>query len=302
MSKKIIAGLGVVAGLAVALAPVATFADPVPASDQHTDELVVTVLPSCTFGSTKKGTTAPWPSGITHNGTTDADSAYGADGGTGTIQTRGATAWNTTAATENSGSVHSTDEGGHNADDVDSNGYGILEGEGGLVTGSTLTNESEHTVHRSMYAGVSTPNFAKTTMLVVCNNGDGYSITAEATRLSNDGYTDQGGLNNDAGSDDIAVTTSTISESVAATTSNYNGVVTTTDTGDDKMTNLANISGSESIIATKAGVSKEGGDSLTVTYGMSIKTSQKADTYAGKVTYKLYKGVNGANASAQNNG
>ena len=44
MSKKIIAGLGVVAGLAVALAPVATFAMDV--SDQHTDQLVLTVLPS----------------------------------------------------------------------------------------------------------------------------------------------------------------------------------------------------------------------------------------------------------------
>ncbi|MBQ3275025.1 hypothetical protein IJH46_01225 [Candidatus Saccharibacteria bacterium] len=282
MSKKLIAGLGVVAGLAVAMAPVATFADTVNPSDQHTDELVVTVLPSCTFGSAKKSGT-PYPSGITHNAPTDT--GYAADGSASAAQTRGATAWNTTQTTEASGSVTDTDEGGHNADDADSTGYGILVGEGGLTNdnSSTLSNSSEHTVHRSMYAGVSTTTFAKTTMYIVCNNGTGYSVTATAEDLSN-GTT----------AEDIPVTDATISETTAATTSGYNGVVTTADSS-DAPTNLTNITSTgETIIAKKTGVTKEDGDSITVTYGMSIKTSQKADTYDGKVVYKLYKGVNGA--------
>lgn len=285
MSKKLIAGAGVVASFAVALAPLATFAegDPVSASDQHTDELVVTVLPSCTFGSAKKSGTS-YPSGITHNAPTDT--GYAADGSTTVAQTRGATAWNTTQTAE---AASGTDEGGHNADDVDSTGYGILVNEGGLTTdnSSALSNSSEHTVHRSMYAGVSTTTFAKTTMYIVCNNGDGYSITATAEDLSNGTTTE-----------DIPVTNATISESTAASTSGYNGVVTTADAS-DAPTNLTNItSKTETIIAKKSGVTKEDGDSITVTYGMSIKTSQKADTYDGKVVYKLYKGLNGANTGA----
>ena len=286
MSKKLIAGAGVVASFAIALAPLATFADPMPASDQHADELVVTVLPSCTFGSAKKAT-SPYPGGITHD---DSTGDYDADGSASAANTRSATAWNSAAntTTDASGALHSaTDTTDHLTGDKASTGYGILEGESGLTStnSSTLANSSEHTVHRSMYAGIATPNFAQTTMWVVCNNGDGYSITAAAAPLTNGTV-----------AEDIAVTTSAIAASTAAATSNYNGVVTTNDAS-EAMTNLANIPASEGIIAKKAGVSKEDGDSLTVTYGMSIKTSQKADTYAGKVTYKLYKGVNGANNS-----
>lgn len=278
MSKKLIAGAGVVAGLAVALAPVATFATvSTDVSDQHADELVVTVLPSCTFGSTKKST-SPYPSGIEHNA---ASGAYAANGSSSAAQTRGATAWNTAATAEASGSVHATDEGDHNTDDLDSTGYGILEGESGLTSdnSSTLANSSEHTVHRSMYAGVSTTSFAQTTMWVVCNNGEGYTITATANPLTNG-----------TAAENIAVTNSTITESTAATTSGYNGIVTVGGTA--PMSRLADVTtAAETPIAKKTAVSHEDGDSLTVTYGMSIKSSQKADTYAGKVTYKLYKGV-----------
>ncbi|MBQ1528286.1 hypothetical protein IIZ77_01395 [Candidatus Saccharibacteria bacterium] len=63
MSKKLIAGAGVVASLAVALAPLATFATG--ESDIHNDEIVINVLPSCTFGdSTQSGNTLS--GGITH--------------------------------------------------------------------------------------------------------------------------------------------------------------------------------------------------------------------------------------------
>ncbi|MBR3595095.1 hypothetical protein IKL45_02570 [Candidatus Saccharibacteria bacterium] len=64
MSKKLIAGAGVVASFAIALAPLATFA--IDEADKHTDRLNVTVTPSCTFGT---ATTNPVTKGISHNST-----------------------------------------------------------------------------------------------------------------------------------------------------------------------------------------------------------------------------------------
>lgn len=273
--KKLIAGAGVVASFAVALAPLATFA--VDASDSHTDELVVTVLPSCTFGSASKDDT-PYPSGITHD---DSTGNYGADATNGEYS---ATAWNVeTGTAEASGSIAESDEGGHNADDVASTGYGILEGEGGVTATNNRANASEHTVHRSMLAGTTTNTFASTTMWVVCNNGDGYSITATAAALT-DGAA--------SGAKTIPV-----SSSYSAASSGYD--LKSITAGTDGMTVVTaqaedSVPTSETIIATKDGVSAEAGDSLTVVYGMGIASSQEADTYAGKVVYKLYKGVNGA--------
>ena len=278
MSKKLIAGLGVVAGLAVAMAPVATFA--VDASDQHTDELVVTVLPSCTFGSAVKNTT-PYPSGIEHDTSTGAYGANAADSNYAAGGKISATAWNETQTAEASASVTDTDEGGHNADDVASTGYGI-NGEGGVLAANE--NASEHTVHRSMLAGTTTDTFAQTTMWVVCNNGQGYSITAQATPLTDGAQTSP---------KTIAVQSYSATQSgyllKAITTADESGAMTIGTAADVAPTN-------ETIIATKNSVSKEAGDSLTVTYGMGISSAQEADTYAGKVTYKLYKGVNGAGA------
>ncbi len=280
MSKKLIAGAGVVASLAVALAPLATFADTVNPSDQHTDELVVTVLPSCTFGSASKNTT-PYPSGIEHDNSTSSYGANAADSNYAAGGKISATAWNETQTAEAAQSVHATDEGGHNADDVASTGYGI-NGEGGVLAANE--NSSEHTVHRSMLAGTTTDTFAQTTMWVVCNNGEGYSITAQAEALSDGAQTSP---------KTIAVQSYSATQSgyllKAITTADESGTMTIGTAADVAPTN-------ETIIATKNGVSKEAGDSLTVTYGMGISSAQEADTYAGKVVYKLYKGVNGAGA------
>ena len=283
MSKKIIAGLGVVAGLAVALAPVATFA--VDASDTHTDKLILTVLPSCTFGSaarTETGAPDYFVSGITHD---DSQSNYGTDETNGAYT---ATTWTTAETTTGTaGATDSTDSGNHNGSVLDSTGYGVLAGEGGVTATNGRSNASHHTVHRSMLAGTSTEHFATTTLYVVCNNGDGYSVTSTATALSNGTATE-----------DIPVVAAS---GYSATTSGYNGIVSVEPS--NGMTRAADVvQTAETIIATKAGVSKDDGDSVTIEYGMGIKSSQKADTYVGTVTYNLYKGVNGANASAQNNG
>ncbi len=288
MSKKLIAGAGVVASFAVALAPLATFADTVSPSDQHTDQLVLTVLPSCAFGSP---TTRQNIDGVGHdNGTGD----YAASATTsGTEYNISATVWNETtqATSDASGALHdgSGNTEDHNTGDIDSTGYGILVGEGGVSATNGLANPSEHTVHRSMLAGTKTDTFAQTTLTVVCNNGGGYSITALATALTN-GTTGE----------DIPVTTD-----YSATASGYalktlaveasNGMSLAT-SGDPATAVTTVAPTSETILASKNGVSKDAGDTLTITYGVGVKPSQKAATYAGTVTYKLYKGVNGAGA------
>ncbi|MBQ3294412.1 hypothetical protein IJG98_01620 [Candidatus Saccharibacteria bacterium] len=280
MSKKLIAGAGVVASFAIALAPLATFADTVNPSDQHTDKLILTVLPSCTFGSaarTESGAPDYFVSGITHD---NSEGNYAADTANGT---KSATAWTTAETTTGTaGATDSTDSGDHNTAVLDSTGYGVLEGEGGVTSTNGRTNASHHTVHRSMLAGTSTANFATTTLYVVCNNGGGYSVTSTATALSNGTV-----------AEDIPVVAAS---GYSDTTSGYNGIVSVeTSNG---MTRVADIvQNGETIIATKAGVSKDDGDSVTIEYGAGIKSSQKADTYVGTVTYKLYKGVNGANTS-----
>ena len=58
MSKKIIAGAGVVASLAVALAPLATFAT-VTNDTEQTDTLQITIEEVCSFGSTDITPTVP---------------------------------------------------------------------------------------------------------------------------------------------------------------------------------------------------------------------------------------------------
>ena len=275
MSKKLIAGAGVVASFAVALAPLATFATQAGTpSDTHADELVLTVLPSCTFGSIAKSTT-PYPGGITHDGSTGN---YGADGTVADErETHSATAWNTTATAE---AASGTDEGGHNADDVASTGYGTLNGEGGVNATNGLANASEHTVHRSMLAGTTTNTFASTTMWVVCNDGEGYSVSATAVPLSDGAQSNPKEI--------------PVSASYSATSSGYALKAITSASAGTAMTipTAADVAPtSETVIATHAGVSDEAGDSLTVVYGVGVAASQEADTYAGKVTYKLYRGI-----------
>ncbi|MBQ6130124.1 hypothetical protein IJI72_00265 [Candidatus Saccharibacteria bacterium] len=281
MSKKLIAGAGVVASFAVALAPLATFA--VDASDTHTDKLILTVLPSCTFGSaarTEQGAPDYFVSGITHD---DSQNNYGDDTANGEYS---ATVWTTTETTTGTtGAADSVDSTNHNTSVLDSTGYGVLAGEGGVTATNNRSNASHHTVHRSMLAGTSTANFATTTLYVVCNNGDGYSVTSTATTLSNG-----------TAAEDIPVVAAS---GYSDTTSGYNGIVSVENSGG--MTKAADVvQAAETIIATKAGVSKNDGDSVTIEYGVGVASSQKADAYVGTVTYNLYKGVNGA--GAQSNG
>lgn len=153
MNKKLIAGFGAVSSLAVALAPVATFAAvDEHYSDAHTDELVVTVSPSCTFGTTTDR------GGIVGVGHTATDKVA-------------TSAWNTTQAT-----------GNYKEDDVDSTGEGTTY-DASADSPQYSGNHSEHTASGEMQAGTVTENFAKTTLKVVCNSASGYTVKASAANL-----------------------------------------------------------------------------------------------------------------------
>ena len=100
MSKKIIAGLGVVAGLAVALAPVATFATGQNTDRTVVDNLEVTIESSCAFGhdfSAESGITD-----LTGVSRTDGDAAWGT-AGAGTFTS--GTSEDTAAATMEAGTA-----------------------------------------------------------------------------------------------------------------------------------------------------------------------------------------------------
>ncbi len=266
MSKKLIAGAGVVASLAVALAPLATFADIADdESDQHTDELVITVPPSCTFGDALQET-SPLPGGITHGSESNVT-------------------YNATPTT-------STDS--HTDDDVVSTGYGSNVAAGGITTSSNL-NASEHTILKTVQAGTTAAGFASTVMKVVCTNTEGYTIQVATPNLYNEttGYTSENipALNG---------TGSTKAASYSATNSGYdldsivanNGAASASDVVEGAATFYANATaGTAETIIEHTGVSAATGDTITVTYGVGIQSNQAAGTYSGKVVYTLLQGI-----------
>ncbi len=86
MSKKIIAGAGVVASLAVALAPLATFADTTTQVSSHTDSFSLTIPQVCTLGTVTAGEPDAGTDATTHTGSTWATTTA-ASGTTGKTDT-----------------------------------------------------------------------------------------------------------------------------------------------------------------------------------------------------------------------
>lgn len=146
MSKKLIAGAGVVASFAIALAPLATFAVDAE-SDQHTDRLNITVQPACSFGSAADSEHVDV--GVSHaagSAQTDADAT-----------TVGS--WDTT----------------------DSDGTGRVPDNS---TSGVNANKSDDTFTYSIYAGTKKDAMATTTLKVFCNDNSGYMIKAITNPLT----------------------------------------------------------------------------------------------------------------------
>ena len=155
MSKKLIAGAGVVASLAVALAPLATFAsDATWDSDQHTDTLNVTVLPTCAFGAA----TATPIDGITHN--------------SGPSAANGPTVGTPDPAIS---------KDANNATWVDGtdNHLGMTPDAAGQTPNATTD-----TAYYRIFAGTADASMGTTTLTVVCNQNNGYKIFTQAANLS----------------------------------------------------------------------------------------------------------------------
>ena len=145
MSKKLIAGAGVVASLAVALAPLATFAaDAEYNSDIHTDTLNVTVLPTYAFGAAAATPVV----GVTHNEASNTPLVNGTNSAT----------WTVVTANDNLGMTPDA--------------------------ASQTEHPSADSAAYSIYAGTADNNMGTTTLNVVCNQNNGYKIFVQAGNLT----------------------------------------------------------------------------------------------------------------------
>ncbi|MBQ3430892.1 hypothetical protein IJG20_02205 [Candidatus Saccharibacteria bacterium] len=150
MSKKLIAGAGVVASLAVALAPMASFAAVADAtwnSDQHTDTLNVTVLPTCAFGAASATPVV----GVAHNAASN----------TPLDNSTNAATWTNVTANDNLGMTPDA--------------------------ASQTEHVSADSAAYSIYAGTADANMGETILKVVCNQNAGYKIYVEAENLEETG-------------------------------------------------------------------------------------------------------------------
>ena len=263
MSKKLIAGAGVVASFAIALAPLATFAADTLTPNAQRDILNVTIEKVCAFGydtvtagSHTDGNNTDYKNGSnTAPGTADraasADPVVIAAGG-------GYGKWNTATVVGYDSTVTPTP-----TPDTDT-AYGVME-----------TN----TVN---------PNFAKTTLKVVCNDTDGYQITAKTIDLDATGVT--GGILTTSNAP--AAGTSSWAFQIADATDSGSGGTNKGIVATDADTWYGGYTSATAIISTASasGTDKstlDTGDIWTMTYGVGISASQAAGTYEGYVDYVL---------------
>ncbi len=253
MSKtnKAIAALSIAASLGMAAAPMATFATSQTNPRGITDTLSVTIEEVCAFGYTA-GTIAP-------GSHTDGSEISGSNI-TGTQN-------NTPTSGKTAGmSYGKWDSGTLTAYDI---------------PGTGDPEKSGQTAYGVMETGTNNPNFASTTMTIVCNNADGYQLTATPSVLTGQvtsatfaasGYS-------------ASATSSSWGYKFANATSATNANTLTTDATDWNSTATA-----QDVIVETSNASNPtdaDGDSFTVTYGVSVATNAAADTYVGSIDYLL---------------
>ena len=265
MSKinKAIAALSVVASLGVAAAPMATFAA-VETPNAPRDILNVTLEEVCAFGYTTGG--AAISAGSHTNGT---DTGY---------------------TTPNNTTPRGADPG-----PAAGAGYGLWSTltvtgyDGRTATTATTDDEPDtDTAYGIMETNTVNQNFAKTQLNSVCNDKDGYNLTAQTTDLTTTGVTD--GIVSNAAAP--AAGTSSWAFQIAEGTreqsdSATNTGVVHTSAGDNGWyggyTNATTI-----VAAPTTGTDKSTpntGDRWLITYGVGISASQAAATYEGHVDY-----------------
>ena len=259
MSKKLIAGAGVVASFAIALAPLATFADSTInnfTSDEHNDELNITINPACAFGNVVDGTVTK---GIAHTAGASVPTMDDAAG-----------AW--------------TPNG-----DTNSNGLGRVPDKSSGTYGTSNANISTDSFAYTVYAGTTRDDMATTALTIFCNSSKGYTLNAETEDLlewnSTSGAAVSGGEKIEANTTFDASTTGYGIVSV-----NVGASGATTSYASTRFANSAQGGGEIAYKATSADV--DNGDTITMTYGLGVSSGQKAGLYKGKVIYTLFQGVN----------
>ncbi len=261
MSKKLIAGAGVVASLAVALAPLATFAASTIngfTSDEHNDELNITINPACAFGNVVDGTVTK---GIAHTAGASVSTMDDAAG-----------VWDPAAPTN-----------------TNSNGLGRTPDKSTGTYGSGDANISTDTFAYTVYAGTTRDDMATTALTIFCNSSKGYTLNAETEDLlewnTTSGTEETNGEKIEANTTFNASTTGYGIVSVNVGTSGA-----TTSYASTRFANSTQGGGEIAYKATSADV--DNGDTITMTYGLGVSSGQKAGLYKGKVIYTLFQGVN----------
>ncbi len=289
MSKKLIAGAGVVASFAIALAPLATFATEADwNSDIHTDTFRVTVLPTCSFGTTKNSATvAEQIAGVTHN----------ADGSGNSYDTETLATWTTTTGTV------AADTYGHSAiSTVADDKTGMTpdrKAEDAVADNPETTDVDEsrpavvateypslHVGTYSIYAGTTDDDFAETNLTVICNQANGYKVYANGADLTQNLGTSGAVSQTIAFGDTYSTSASGYGlaevERTAGTAANI--TIPTVASGKQALTLTA---GTPGAIVTNTAESLETGDTFKITYGIGVKSGQKTGTYEGSVVYTL---------------
>ncbi|MBR2587386.1 hypothetical protein IKE71_03400 [Candidatus Saccharibacteria bacterium] len=254
MSKKLIAGAGVVASLAVALAPLATFATVRDtASDKHTDTLKIDVPASCAFGSVSADLV-----GVAHP--TDSTGTNG-----------GKAAWN--ATTDDKQGLTPDRELGDNENPDPRTRHD-----------STDAMTAAYTI----YAGTKEDNMAQTTLTVYCNDTtQAYTLKAQLNNLTHTDTTTT--ITPNANYSETA--SGYAIYSVTKGTNNVGDI--TSAVSADGSTKFAGTSAAAIAQSPSTGDAKiaANGDSYTIQYGAGVGTSQKAGVYTGTVEYNLYQGI-----------
>ena len=255
MSKKIIAGLGVVAGLAVALAPTASFADSKNSytSDEHTDAFSIRVKDTCAFGN--DDSTSP-VTGVGHN-----------TGGSGSYDSQATWAAGTPTTDAPSPATGASNTG-RRPDNA--NGY---------------YNVETDTASYAIEAGTEKAGFATTTLRVYCNNASDAKYTLTVTM---DNLSETGGAHINANPSYSAAASGYAIDSIVA---QGTGDTAAHGTVASAFASKWGTASTETPVATSSTGTVATGDEYLVTYGIGVQANQKAATYTGNVLYKLYQGL-----------
>ena len=266
MSKinKAIAALSVVASLGVSAAPMATFAATSTPNAQK-DILNVTIEEVCAFGYG------------------DITPGYHTDG-----TTTGYTGTSTTAREESGSGQDRVAAAGAGNGIWDLTAPKLVTGYDGTVQSPVADTDTAYGI---MEANTVNKDFAKTTLNVVCNDNDGYTITASTTNLApGSGVT--GNIASTAA--EPAAGTSSWAFQIADTSTNTtnHGVIQTAagTTSDSGYWYGGYTTNATTIISSAAATDKttpDTGDIWTMTYGVGISKAQPAATYEGHVIYQL---------------